>query len=137
MDVNLLTGIKNKTMEYVFIFGLQIFGIFFNVGQTIVVLDKKNPDKSIREIFNAFFETQWSSMFVSAGILLFHLFTHSIIHYYDMPIRHKSFLLPLFNTEISYLGLSFIIALLFGYGGQELAFRYLNKGKDFLTKKAE
>lgn len=124
-------------MDYIFIFGLQLFGILFHVGQTIIKLDQDYKEKSIREIFNLFFDNEWASLGVSAIIMTFDLFVHSIIDYYDMPITGSSFTIPGTQITVGYLAISFMLALVFGYGGQRLAYKYLGKASDYLSKKAD
>lgn len=124
-------------MEYAFIFGAQIFGILFHIGQTIVGLDKSYPEKTIKEILYLFFDNEWSSMGVSIVILLFHLFAHGFLDYYKIAFTRDSFTFPGTLVEVPYILVSFIVGLVFGYGGQTLAYKYLGKAKQYLSTKAD
>lgn len=124
-------------MEYLFVSGLQLFGIAFHVGQKILDLDKQNPTKSIGEITALFFENEWSSLLVSGLILFFHLFVHMIINYHNMAIISTEFSFPYTTTKVPLYVLSYCLAFVFGYAGQRLAYKYLGKAETYLSNKAD
>ena len=123
-------------MEYIIIFTLQLLGIAFHVVQKVNTLDKQYPEKSIKEIYSLFFENEWSSLSVSALVLFADLFFHFIIDQYFPAVREISMTVPLINVTMPYLAVSFIIAIVLGYGGQRLAYKYLGKAEQYLSDKA-
>lgn len=124
-------------MEYLFILGLQIFGILFHVGKKIYDLDKKYPEMTVWQILSQFFELEWSSLGISLIIIMADLFIHSIIDYYDMPIEKSNFVIPIVNWTVSYLAANFIIAFFLGLFGQSVAYRYFGKIEEYALSKAD
>lgn len=122
-----------------FIFGLQLFGISFNIGAEIFKLDKKYPAFNKKEIFAMFMENEWVSIGLSALILLFNLFIHAIIDVYFPGVREMKIDFAIFGMQIliPYIGISFIIAFTFGFGGQLLAYKYFGKLRDYISSKAD
>ena len=124
-------------LEYVFILMAQILGILFHVGQKIITLDKENPDKSIREIRNLFFENEWASLFVSAVIIVAHVFIHAVIAFYLPGTEENVIEIPLINVFVPWGLAGVLLAIILGYSGQRLAYKYLGKVESILSKKAD
>jgi len=124
-------------MDYLFIFGFQLFGVAFHVGQVILNLDKEHTDKPMRGIIALFFSNEWASMSVSAVIILFHLFVEAFFDYYGFGFVKDSFTFPFTSVQVPFIFVSGVVALVFGYGGQRLAYKYLGKAEQYLSSKAD
>lgn len=124
-------------MEYFFILVAQLLGIGFHVGQKIIQLDKANPEKSIKEVRSLFFENEWSSLFVSGLIVLAHLFIHGMVQFY-MPEEGDSLIdIPFTTVKVPFGLAGVLLAIVLGYAGQRIAYKYLGKAEEYLSKKAE
>lgn len=124
-------------MEYLFILIAQIIGIGFHVGQKIIQLDKAHPEKSIKEVRGLFFENEWSSLFVSIVIIVTHLFVHGMIDYYIPERLSTSLEIPFTNFSVPFSLAGILLAIVLGYAGQRIAYKYLGKAEKYLSKKAE
>lgn len=124
-------------MEYFFITLFQLLGVAASVGQTIYTLDKKIPEKTAKEIFNLFMENEWSSLLISGVILITDLSVHLVLNTYFPQWHSAMVLVPLLDFQVPFVVASILASLILGYGGQWLFYKWLNKGKDYLTKKAE
>lgn len=124
-------------MEYFFIFLFQTLGIAASVGQTIHKLDKEVPEKSAREIFGLFLENEWSSLLISGIILITDLSFHLLLNTY-FPQWHSAMIhVPILDIELPFVVASILASFIIGYAGQWLFYKWLNKGKEYLIKKAE
>ena len=115
-------------MDYLIIFFFQIFGILFHVGQKIAIIRKNNPILKVKEVVSVFWHEDWNTLGVSAVVLFFDLFVHFVVDYVDPGFYEKIVSIPLIFNIVwitKYLTLSFIFALVLGYGGQWLIYRYL------------
>lgn len=124
-------------MEYLIIFVLQLLGIGFHVVQKVNVLDKQHPEQTAKQIYAMFFENEWSSLSISVLVLVANLLSHGIIDHYFPAVRETTIKIPLTELELPYLAASFIVALVLGYAGQRLAYKYLGKAEQYLSKKAD
>jgi hypothetical protein len=115
-------------MEYFLIFSLQLIGIGFHVAQKIKALDAKFPEMSIREIFNTFLDQDWVTLFISALIIVLDLMVHFILD------RYTPDLIKGINYYVLY---AFGIALVLGYAGQRLIYKYLGKAEEILDQQAD
>lgn len=95
--------------------------------QKIIGLGNTNPTKTIREIIAIFVSEDWDTLIVSALVLLLNLVAHFIIAAYTT--------LP--NTVEYYPLYSFGAALVLGYAGQRLIYKYLGSAEKFLDKKVD
>jgi len=124
-------------MEYFFIFLFQTLGIAASVGQTVYGLDKHVPEKSAREIFNLFIENEWSSLLISIIILVTDVSFHLLLNTY-FPQWHSAMVhVPIIDIDVPFVVASILASFILGYGGQWLFYKWLNKGKEYLIKKAE
>ena len=111
-------------MEYLLIFILQLLGIGFHVMQKVISIGDKHPDKNRSQIFSAFLYEDWDTLMVSALIISLHLVSHYIVENYT-TIREIN----------NYHLYSFGLALLLGYAGQRIIYKYLGSAEEFLNKK--
>lgn len=123
--------------EYLFLIFFQILGIGFHVAQKIFTLDKESPEKSMKEIRDLFFENEWSSLLISGLVLLFDFSFHVVVHIWYPSFRENNITVPFLDITLPYVITSFIIALVLGYAGQRLAYKYLGKAEQYLSKKVE
>ena len=91
----------------------------------------------MKEIVALFFSNEWASLSVSVVILLFHLFVESFIDYYGFGFIDDTFIIPGTMIEVPFIFISGLIGLVFGYSGQRIAYKYLGKAEQYLTKKVE
>ncbi len=124
-------------MDYVFIFGFQIFGVAFHIGQVILNLDRVHEEKPMKDIIALFFDNEWASLSVSTVIIFFHLFVEAFFDYYDFGFAKESFTFPFTSVQVPFIFVSAAVALVFGYGGQRLAYKYLGKAEQYLSSKAD
>jgi hypothetical protein len=124
-------------MEYVMILILQLIGIGFHVAQKVNALDKQHPEKTIKEIYGLFFENEWSSLSISALVLVADLMFHFIVGFYFPQLKERSFHIPYLEVTLPFLATSFMAAFVLGYAGQRLAYKYLGKAEQYLSDKAK
>jgi ABC-type Fe3+ transport system permease subunit len=114
-------------MEYALIIILQLLGIGFHVGQKVHELDKKFENDTLQQVFNQFWNSDRVTVFISGLVLLLNLVVHYIIEEYAAGIRSIE------NYDLY----SFGVALVLGYAGQRLIYKYLGKAEEVLNKKVE
>jgi len=124
-------------LEYFFILFAQVLGVSFHVGQKIISLDSQYPEKSKNEIIKLFFENEWASLGVSVLIIMGHLFLHGVIAFYMPGAEENIIEIPFTNIVIPWGLAGVLIAIIFGYGGQRLAYKYLGKYEQYLSDKAK
>lgn len=124
-------------LEYLFILFAQVIGILFHIGQKIIALDKQYPEKSLLEIRKLFFDNEWASLFVSGVIILAHLFIHGVISFYLPGAEENVIEIPLTNIVVPWGLAGVLLAIVFGYAGQRLAYKYLGKAEQYLTDKTK
>lgn len=112
-------------MEYALIFALQIIGIGLNVMQNLMLLGTKFPDEEPLMIIHIFWKQDWDSLGVSAFVLMLDLTVHFAFSYFKAP----------FITGEYYIFISLGIALVLGYAGQRMVYKYLGSAEKFLDKK--
>lgn len=115
-------------MEYLIITALQLLGVCFHIGQKIMQLDSTHPDDSLQDVWNAFWKADRITVFISALILLLNLIVQFIINNYAMDIlyQNKNFHLYMFGA-----------ALVLGYAGQNLIYKFMGTAERFLGKKID
>lgn len=112
-------------MEYLLIVVLQLLGIGFHVMQKIISLGDKFPDKNRSQILSGFLYEDWDSLCVSGLIIFLNMVTHYIVENYAPAVR-----------EVNHYHLySFGMALILGYAGQRIIYKYLGSAEEFLNKK--
>ena len=124
-------------MEYLLIIILQAIGCGFNVTQKVLELDKKFPDDSLKDVFDTFLKSDRVTLIASGLVLVLNLVTHFIIDNYAPEVRDTKIIIPIVDIAVSYIIASFVIALVLGYAGQWLIYKWLGRAADVLSKKAE
>lgn len=112
-------------MEYVLIIVLQLIGIGFHIMQKIISLGDKHPDKNRSQIISGFLYEDWDTLVVSGLVLTLNVITHYITENYLKSAREWEY----------YHVASFAVALIMGYAGQRLAYKWLGSAEEFLNKK--
>lgn len=107
-------------MEYLLIILLQLIGIGFHVMQKVISIGDNHPEKTRRQIFDVFFKEDWDTLFVSALVLITHLVAHYIIDTYTPDFR---------NSVNYYVLYAFGSALVLGYAGQRLIYKWLGSAE--------
>ena len=116
-------------MEYFLIFILQAIGIGLSVLQKVKSIDDKYPDFTKSQIWGVFWDEDWTTLLGSGLVLTLNLVTHFIVQTYA----------PHFE-EITIMGVPYIIAalgiaLVLGWGGQRLIYKWLGSAEKVLDKK--
>lgn len=102
-----------------------ILGVLLHVMIKITGYKKTFPTLSFGAIWGTFFKEEWDSLIVS-GILLM------VVEVAIFIINYVGVVVP----EWMEWGI-YVIAMLLGYQGQRLAYKFLNTAVDALEKKAE
>ena len=102
-----------------------VLGVMFHVMIKITGYKKTFPTLTIKTIWGVFFKEEWDSLCVSALVLFVTELAIYIINYVGVMIPDW------LNWGI------YIIALVMGYQGQRLAYKFLNTATDILEKKAD
>lgn len=113
-------------MTYILTSLLMVCGILFHVMQKIRALRTKFPSCNPNQVVKTFFAEEWDSLFVSLVVwLVYEIFIYiSILNNYSLPMWYK-----LYGV--------YGLALVLGYSGQRLAYKYLGTAEKVLEKKAE
>lgn len=114
-------------MEYFLILILQLGGIGLHVFQKVKDIDSRYPDDTLKDVFKIFLREDAITLFASILILILNLVVHYIIGAYTT--------LP--TTIEYYILYAFGIALLLGYAGQRLVYKYLGKAEEVLSKRLD
>lgn len=109
-------------MEYLIVFVMQLLGVGFHVGQKIVSLGNAYPEKSRSEIVRVFFKEDWDTLFISALVLLLDEMIHIIINGYATHL----------TVNPNFYLYSFGAALVLGYAGQRLVYKFFGSAEKFL-----
>jgi len=113
-------------MNYLIILVLFACGTILHVLQAIKSLREKFPQFSAGEILKTFLGQEWDSLFCSLVILALYEIAVFIIHWNRIQVP------AWFHQSGQY-----ILAVILGYGGQRIAYKYLNTSIDVLEKKAD
>ena len=112
-------------MIYILIVILQLLGISFHVMQKVVTLGDKFPEKTVRQIFLTFWQEDWDTLMISGLILLLDVVAHFVIFdFLHIPLP------PEWYWQIG----PFVIALVMGYAGQRLIYKWFGSAEQFLDK---
>ncbi len=115
-------------MEYFLVFVLEIIGIGFSVLQKAVTLGDKFPEKTIREVFIALWKSSWGTIMTSGLVLVLNLVAQYIYFGYlglTLPDQWYWDIAP------------FATALVFGYLGQRIIYKFFGKAEEFLNKQTD
>ena len=113
-------------MDYLLIFTLQLLGICFHVMQKVISIGDKYLDKHPSEVFKVFLKEDWDTLVVSGLVLFLDIVVHYIITNYVPP-------LAIIQWEYFMLS-SYGLALLLGYAGQRMIYKYFGTAERFLDK---
>lgn len=114
-------------MTYILTTLLFILGVGYHVMQIVMGLRKKFPQFGFREIFGSFFNQEWDSLIRSLLVLCTYELGLFIIGMtgIHMPVWWEKYLVV------------YVLALVLGYAGQRIAYKYLGTAADVLEKKSE
>jgi TRAP-type uncharacterized transport system fused permease subunit len=112
-------------MEYILITILQILGVGFHAAQKVAIIRTRKPEKKFKEIIQIFWHEDWNTFFVSGLVVVLNLVAHFIVlNYFPETITEHEWYYPV----------SFGIALVLGYAGQRMIYKYLGTAETFLNK---
>lgn len=114
-------------MEYFLVVILQLLGIGFHVGQKVLEIDSRSPNDTLEEVFSIFLREDKITLLISGLVLCLNVVGIVITEYYtDLEETYKYFHLT-----------SFAVALVMGYAGQRVIYKYLGKAEDIINKKVD
>ena len=114
-------------MDYLLITLCQLIGIGLQVALKVLELDKKFQDDSLSDVLKQFWLSDRITLIISGLIVFANLVTHFIIEEYTN-----------FETAIpNYALYNFGVALVLGYAGQRIIYKYLGKAENVLMNKAD
>ncbi len=125
-------------MDYVLILMFQAFGVFFRCGQIIAGYRKTYPQLERKQVLNTLWNEDYNTLVVSAGIAALHACVHYAAAYLgiDEALDGTSFTVwgIVIQAVTVYLALSFALAIVIGYKGQDLIYKWLGSAADKLDK---
>lgn len=101
-------------------------GICFHIMQKIRILRTKFPEFVFKRIWGTFFTEEWDTLFVSFICWLVLELAIYIVLYNKVHIA----------TWFAMWGI-YVLALVWGYCGQRIAYKYLGTAEEVLEKKAD
>lgn len=113
-------------MDYILTSILIILGVGFHVMQKIRILRTKFPEFSPKKIIATFFTEEWDSLIVSFLVWLV----------YELGIFIPTYNGVKFPFWWEMIGV-YVAALVLGYCGQRVAYKYLGTAEEVLEKKAD
>lgn len=114
-------------MEYLFIFLLQTFGVFFNVIQNIIKIGDDNKSFTRKQVLSQFFKTDWDTLCASGGILALHELIHFMLEWYGYAVPKDLTIL------LTYYGLTIFL----GWGGQRALYKIFGKTEQVINNKID
>ena len=127
-------------MDYVLIIIFEAIGMAFKIGQQIALLKKEHPERSKKEIINTYSNEDWNVLFMSFVVLCFNLAAFYVIYSrlgidwtraWDVTVFGIAINLKLEALMVLF---SVGIAVLFGYKGQDLLYKWFGSAADKLDK---
>lgn len=112
-------------MIYVLTTICLLLGVLFHAMVKVTGYKKKFPELTFRTIWKVFLKEEWDSLLVSALVLFVVQLTIYIINWQQILIPDW------LNWGI------YPIALVLGYQGQRIAYKFLNTATEVLEKRAE
>jgi hypothetical protein len=112
-------------MVYLLILILQTIGVGFHVMQKVISIGTSNPEKHKNEILGIFFQEDWDTLLVSLLILALDEVAHYVITHYAVSLSAYQYF------DLISMG----VALILGYAGQNLIYKWLGTAESFLDKK--
>lgn len=105
----------------------MVLGIGYHIMQSVRRLRKRFPNLGMGDIFSTFFKEEWDSLFVSVLVLISYQMFIFIVRYNGIPM-------PAWWDK--YL-CAYWLALVLGYAGQRLAYKYLSTAEKVLEQKSD
>ena|SRR5688572_7021532 len=112
-------------MIYILTITCLLLGVLFHVMVKVTGYKKTFPELTFRTIWKVFLKEEWDSLIVSALVLFVTELSIFIINYVGVVIPDW------LNWGI------YPIALVMGYQGQRIAYKFLNTATEVLEKRAE
>lgn len=114
-------------MIYLLTIALFLLGVGYHVMQVVMKLRRQFPQFGFREIFGTFFKQEWDSLIRSFLVLSTYELGLFIIGMTGarMPMWWEKYLVV------------YALALVLGYAGQRIAYKYLGTAAGVLEKKSE
>lgn len=106
---------------------LFALGVGYHVMQVIQRLRRKFPDKGFREIFDTYFREEWDSL-IRSGLVW------ATYELFLFVLDKSEAVMPLWWEK--YFA-AYALAVVLGYAGQRLAYKYLGTAEKVLSEKAE
>lgn len=113
-------------MDYILTTILIVLGVGFHIMQKIRTLRLKFPEFVPKRILGTFFMEEWDSLIVS--FICWIVFELAIY----ITIRNGVQIPAWFDNWGMY-----VLALVWGYAGQRIAYKYLGTAEEVLNKKAD
>ncbi len=114
-------------MDYLFILAFQLLGMWFHVAQRIMQIKPKYPDHHWNGIIIVFWKEDWNTMAISGGVVSLQLLIHLALAFYK----------PQWISGENFMIYSLGVALILGYAGQRIIYKYLGTAEIALAKKGE
>lgn len=116
-------------LEFAVIILLQCIGIGLHVMQKIITINKNTPELTRSEVIASFWEADAFTLVVSFLVLMLHVVAHIVFHAFFPDI------LEWHPLRIPFLVWAFIGALLMGYAGQRLIYKFLGSMEVVVNEK--
>jgi hypothetical protein len=113
-------------MDYLLTTVLLVIGVLFHIMQKIKALRAAFPKIRFKEIWGTFFSEEWDSLIVSLLVLFCYELALFICNYNEVKLPYW----------LDYWGM-YALALVLGYAGQRLAYKYLGTAEEVLEKNAD
>ena len=111
-------------MDYLLIIALQFIGVSLRSMQTIAGLRMKYPQSNMSTILNSFLYEDWNTLFVSGLVIILNLIVHYILSVTKLDFTNNPY----------YMLISYGVALVLGYAGQVLVYKWLGTAATRLDK---
>jgi len=122
-------------MDYVLIIIFQALGVMYRAGKQVGELKKEHPESDMKHITDLFFKEDWNVLVMSFVVLLTYLAVHYVVSFLEIDWTKK---LAFFGIDLTlgsvYLLISVGIAIVLGYKGQDLIYKWLGTAADKLDK---
>jgi hypothetical protein len=115
-------------MEYLLITVLQIVGGWLHAAQKVAIIKKNQPSKKFNEVLSLFWQEDWNTFcFSMPPILILNLVGHfAMVEYGPESITSHPW----------YIIGSLALAVVLGYAGQRIVYKYLGTAENVLDKQA-
>jgi hypothetical protein len=122
-------------MDYILIIIFQVLGVMYRAGKQVGELKKKYPQADRKHVTDLYFKEDWNVLAMSVVVLLTDLAVHYVVSMLGINWTQKFELLGVNLTwGAVYLLFSAGIAIVLGYKGQDLIYKWLGTAADRLDK---